>query len=165
MFTTHPYRWSPIGKEQYINQASLSEFMDFYKTFYVPNNSVLVIGGDIKMDETEKLINKYFGSIPKGTKIIPRPTEIEPVQTAEKRVNFYDNIQLPAVIIAYHTPKQGTDDYYALQLLSQILSQGESSRLQKELVDRQQAALQVGAGLSYRRSGRYPDAWYCKQWR
>jgi len=144
-YTVYPYRWSPIGKEQYIDQATLDEFMNFYKTFYVPDNAVLVISGDITADQAKPLISKYFGEIPKGTKAIPRPTEGEPIQTAEKRVNFYDNIQLPAVILGYHIPKQGTDDYYAVQLLTQLLSQGKSSRFEKEIVDKQQKAVQAGA--------------------
>ncbi|GAA4448423.1 pitrilysin family protein [Rurimicrobium arvi] len=145
LYTTHPYRWTPIGKEQYIDEAKITEFMNFYKTFYVPNNAVLVIGGDLTVDQTKALIEKYFGDIPKGTQAIPRPTEVEPAQTAEKRVNFYDNVQLPAVIMAYHGAAMGTDDYYALQLLNQLLSQGKSSRFQKEIVDKQQKALAVGA--------------------
>jgi predicted Zn-dependent peptidase len=145
-FTTHPYRWTPIGKEQYIDQATLQEFMNFYKTFYVPNNATLVIGGDINPGEARKLVEKYFGSIPKGTTAIPRELPEEPLSTSEKRVNFYDNIQLPAVIVAYHTPKPGSRDYYALDMLSSLLSQGNSSRLQKEVVDKQQKAVNVGAG-------------------
>ena len=144
-YTVHPYRWSPIGKEQYIDQAQLSEFMDFYRTFYVPNNATLSIGGDLDIEKTKAFLNKYFGSIPKGTKPIPRPTEVEPVQTAEKRVEFYDNIQLPAVILSYHAPKMATDDYYAMQLLTQMLSQGKSSRFRKEIVEKQQKALEAGA--------------------
>lgn len=144
-YDVHPYRWSPIGKEQYIDQAKISEFMDFYKTFYVPNNATLAIGGDLDIKEAKKLIEKYFGGIPKGTKAIPRPTEVEPVQKEEKRVDFYDNVQLPAVVVAYHTPAMGTDDWYALSLLTQMLSQGQSSRFQKELVDKQQKGLAVGA--------------------
>ncbi len=144
-YTKHPYRWTPIGQEQYIDQATLTEFMDFYKTFYVPNNATLVVGGDIDIEQTKKYIAKYFGSIPKGTKPIPRPTEKEPQQTEEKRVNFYDNVQLPAVILSHHTPEMGTDDFYALQLLNQLLSQGKSSRFQKAIVDEQQKALGVGA--------------------
>lgn len=144
-YTKHPYRWSPIGKEQYINQATLEEFMNFYKTFYVPNNATLSIGGDLDISKTKELITKFFGDIPKGTKPIPRPTDVEPVQTAEKRVEFYDNVQLPAIIVAYHTPKMGTDDWYALQLLTQMLSQGKSSRFQKEIVEKQQKGLAVGA--------------------
>ncbi len=144
-YTTYPYKWSPIGKEQYIDQATLDEFMNFYKTFYVPNNAVLVLSGDINPDNAKALIAKYYGDIPKGTKDIPRPTVVEPEQKAEKRVKFYDNVQLPAVILAYHTPKQGTDDYYALQLLTQLLSQGKSSRFEKEIVDKQQKAVQAAA--------------------
>jgi len=144
-FTTHPYRWTPIGQEQYIDEAKLSEFMDFYRTFYVPNNAVLVVGGDFNPETAKAYINKYFGTIPRGTKPIPRPTAVEPVQTAEKRVNFYDNVQLPAVVLAYHTPKLGSEDFYAVQLLNQLLSQGKSSRFQKAIVDEQQKALAVGA--------------------
>ncbi|HRO43744.1 MAG TPA: pitrilysin family protein [Flavipsychrobacter sp.] len=144
-FTKHPYRWTPIGKEQYIDQAKLTEFMDFYKTFYVPNNAVLVIGGDLDIEKTKAMIAKYYGDIPKGTKPIPRPTDVEPEQTEEKRVNFYDNVQLPAVVISYRTPKLGTEDNYALQLLTQLLSQGKSSRFQKAIVDEQQKALASGA--------------------
>ncbi|MCB0697038.1 MAG: insulinase family protein [Chitinophagaceae bacterium] len=144
-YTVHPYRWSPIGKEQYIDQAKISEFMDFYKTFYVPNNATLSIAGDLDITQTKAFIDKYFSGIPKGTKAVPRPTEVEPAQKAEKRVEFYDNIQLPAVVIAYHTPEMGNDDWYALSLLTQMLSQGQSSRFQKELVDKEQKALAVGA--------------------
>lgn len=144
-YTKYPYRWTPIGKEQYIDQATLAEFMNFYHTFYVPNNAVLVIAGDFNAEQTKNLISKYYGDIAKGTKAIPHPTDVEPAQKAEKRVNFYDNIQLPAVILGYHIPKQGTDDYYAMQMLTQLLSQGKSSRFEKEVVDKQQKAVQAGA--------------------
>jgi len=144
-YTVHPYRWSPIGKEQYIDQAKLTEFMNFYKTFYVPNNAVLSIAGDINVEQTKTFVDKYFATIPKGTNAIPRPTDVEPAQKAEKQVEFYDNVQLPAVIVAYHTPKMGTPDWYALELLTQMLSQGKSSRFQKEIVEKQQKGLAVGA--------------------
>src|SRR5262249_53914779 len=144
-FTTHPYRWTPIGKEQYIDKATLTEFMNFYKTFYVPNNATLVIGGDITPDQVLALVSKYFGDIPKGADV-PRNLPEEPTTASEKRVNFYDNIQLPAVIVAYHTPRPDSRDYYALDLLSSLLSTGNSSRLQKEVVDKQQKAVNVGAG-------------------
>jgi zinc protease len=144
-YTVYPYRWSPIGKEQYIDKATLDEFMTFYKTFYVPNNAVLVLAGDIDQAKAKTLVSKYFGEIPKGTKAIPRPTEVEPAQKAEKRVKFYDNVQLPAVILAYHTPKQGTHDYYAIQLLTNLMSKGKSSRFEREVVDKQEKALQAAA--------------------
>lgn len=144
-YTKHPYQWTPIGEAQYIDQASLPEFIDFYKTFYVPNNATLSIGGDIDIAQTKQWIEKYFGSIPKGTKPIPRPTIVEPAQTQEKRVTFLDKVQLPAVVFAYHAPAQGTPDAYALEMVAKILSQGKSSRLQKEVVDKQQKALAAGA--------------------
>lgn len=144
-YTKHPYRWSPIGKEQYIDAAQMSEFLDFYHTFYVPNNATLVIGGDFDPAKTRELIAKYYGTIPRGTKPIPRPTEMEPVQTAERRVNFYDNIQLPAIIMAYHSPKIGTQDAYALDMLTNLLSKGKSSRFRKQIVEKDQKAVEVGA--------------------
>lgn len=144
-FSVHPYRWMPIGEAQYIDQAALSEFIDFYKTFYVPNNATISVGGDLNIEQTKAWIAKYFGTIPRGTKPIPRPTEVEPQQTEEKRVTFYDKVQLPAVIFAYHTPKQGTPDAYALEILSNVLSQGKSSRLQKQVVDKDEKAVASGA--------------------
>lgn len=144
-YTVHPYRWTPGGSPEYINQAALSEFIDFYKTFYVPNNATLSIAGDINIAQTKLLIEKYYGSIPKGTKAIPRPTAVEPVKIAEVRDTVYDNIQLPAVVMAYHTPAQGTPDYYAMNMLATILSQGKSSRMQKAIVDKQQKAVFAGA--------------------
>jgi predicted Zn-dependent peptidase len=144
-FVEHPYRWTPGGSPEYINQAELSEFMDFYETFYVPNNACLTIAGDITPKEAKKLVKKYFSTIPKGTKTIPRPTIVEPAKTAEVRDTVYDNIQLPAVIQAYHSPAQGTEDAYAMEMLNMILSQGESSRLQKNVVDKQQLGVFVGS--------------------
>ncbi len=144
-YTKHPYNWTPIGKEQYIDQAKYSEFMDFYKTFYVPNNAVLVIAGDFKPEQAKEWITKYFGEIAKGTKAIPRPTVAEPEQTKEKRIKYNANVQLPMVVVGYHAPKMGSDDAYALEMLNQLLSQGASSRLQKQLVDKDQKAVQVGS--------------------
>lgn len=144
-YTVHPYRWTPGGSPEYINQAALSEFIDFYKTFYVPNNATLSIAGDINIAQTKILIEKYYGSIPKGTTVVPRPTAVEPVKTAEVRDTVYDNIQLPAVVMGYHTPAQGTPDYYAMNMLATILSQGKSSRMQKAIVDKQQKAVFAGA--------------------
>jgi predicted Zn-dependent peptidase len=144
-YTVHPYQWTPIGEAQYIDQAKLPEFMDFYKTFYVPDNATLSVGGDINITQAKTWIEKYFGTIPRGSKPIVRPTIKEPVQTAEKRVTFYDKVQLPAVVFAYHAPSQGTADAYALEMLGQILSEGKSSRLQKQVVDKQQKAAAAGA--------------------
>lgn len=144
-YKVHPYRWVPIGSAQYIDAATIDEFMEFYKTFYVPNNATLTIAGDFDPKQAKLWIAKYFSEIPKGTKPIPRPKEVEPQQTVEIRDTVYDNIQVPGVVMAYHIPAQGTPDFYAVSMLSQLLSQGESSRLQKEVKDKQQKALFVGA--------------------
>jgi predicted Zn-dependent peptidase len=119
--------------------------MDFYKMYYVPNNATLSIGGDLDIAQTKKWIEKYFGGIPRGTVEIRRNTIVEPPQTAEKHATYYDKIQLPACVFAYKIPGQGTPDYYALEMLTNILSQGKSSRLQKAVVDEKQKAVQCAA--------------------
>jgi zinc protease len=144
-FVDHPYRWSPIGEAQYIDQAKYSEFMDFYKLFYVPNNATLSIAGDLKPEQAKAWIEKYFGYIPKGTQEIPRPNIKETPWTQEKHATYYDKIQLPAVVFSYHTPAQGTADAYPVELLGKILSTGKSSRLQKAIVDNKQKAVATGA--------------------
>jgi predicted Zn-dependent peptidase len=141
----NPYAWAPIGSLEHLNAAKLSQFIDFYKTFYVPNNCVLSIAGDINIEETKKLVDAYFRPIPKGTKEIPRPEFKEKPLGGEIRDSVPDNIQLPAVIQAYRAPKQGSDEYYAFRLLGTILSGGPSSRMNKILVDEQQIALQAAA--------------------
>lgn len=142
-YKVHPYRWTPIGSAQYIDRATYDEFRQFYKSYYVPNNACLVLAGDIDIDKTKELIKKYYGEIPRGSGEIYRPKVTEPPQPAEVRDTVYDNIQLPAVIEAYHMPSQGTKDYYALSMLTSLLSDGESSRLNKRLVDKEKIALGV----------------------
>lgn len=144
-FEKHPYSWVPIGSLEHLNQAKIEEFRDFYKTWYVPNNATLSIAGDFDIKQVKLWINTYFSSIPKGTKPMNRPTVVEPIKRKEIRDTVYDNIQLPAVMMGYHTPAQGTADAYAVEMLAQILSQGNSSRMQKSIVDEQQKALFVGA--------------------
>lgn len=144
-YTVHPYRWIPIGSVQYIDQATLDEFIDFYNMYYVPQNAVLTIAGDINIEQTKKLVEKYFAEIPRGEQEIIRPKVVEPKQTKEVRDIVYDNIQLPMVVKAYHMPAQGTPDYYALNMLTTLLSSGESSRLRKEIKDKQQIAVEVGS--------------------
>jgi predicted Zn-dependent peptidase len=144
-FTEHPYRWTTIGDPEHIMAAKDEEFTTFYKTFYVPNNAVLIVAGDINKEETKKLITRYFGDIPKSDRPIYRPNIVEPPLKGEVRDTVYDNIQLPMIIQAYRTPAMGTSDYYAVSMLSNLMSNGQSSRLYKSLVDQQQKALQVGS--------------------
>ena len=140
-YKVHPYKWSPIGSMDHLNAAKLEEFIQFYKTYYVPNNCVLSIAGDINIPELKKKIEAYFGPIAKGTLPMNRPSIIEPPLGGEVRDNVYDNIQLPAILHAYRAPKQGGEEYYAFNLLSTILSGGASSRMNKTLVDSKQLAV------------------------
>ncbi len=142
-YTVHPYRWPVIGSMDHLDAAEEKDYKDFYENFYVPNNAVLSIAGDIDITETMALVEKYFSTIPKG-KDPYRPNIVEPPLTKEVRDTVYDKVQLPAVIQTYRIPAQGTEDYYAVNMFAQLLSQGESSRLYKALVDEQQKAVFVG---------------------
>jgi len=144
-FTNHPYRWVPIGNVQYIDKATLGEFIDFYENFYVPENAVLVIAGDINYEHSKNLVEDYFGEIPRGGHEIYRPDIQDPPSKQEIRKTIYDNIQLPAVFTAYRMPGMGDSDTYALGMLQTLLAGGQSSRLYKSLVDNQQLAMESGA--------------------
>jgi predicted Zn-dependent peptidase len=143
-FTVHPYRWQTIGNPEHIRNSTFEDVFNFYKTYYVPNNAVLVVVGDIDEKQATTWIDKYFAEIPKGTLPINRPTVVEPPQTAEVRDTVYDNIQLPAVIMGYHAPAMGTKDAYAIEILCDILSSGASSRMKTNITDKGLAA-QVNA--------------------
>ncbi len=144
-FKVMPYRWTPIGEAQYIDKAKYSEFMDFYHEFYVPQNAVLVIAGDINLDQAKEMVKKYFAGIPKGKEKIFRPDVQEPPQTEEVKKTVYDKIQLPAIVYAYHTPAMGTADSYVINMLQKYLAGGESSQFFKDLVDQKQVAVYVAA--------------------
>ena len=144
-FDVHPYSWAPIGSMEDLNAAQEQDFVNFYKTFYVPNNAVLSIAGDMNIEQAKALINKYFASIPKGTMAIPRPTMQEPINKGEARDTVWGNDQLPMIVQAYHIPAQGTAEFYAVDMLNQVLAQGESSRLNRSLVEEKQVALFSGA--------------------
>ncbi len=145
LFTKHPYKWPVIGYMEHLDAAKEQDYVNFYKTFYVPNNAVLSIAGDLNIEESKKMVEKYFGGIPKGTRPIPVPNVKEPEIKKEVRDTIYDNIQLPAVVHGFRIPKQGSEDYYAVKMLAQVLSQGQSSRFNKKLVDEKELALFVGA--------------------
>lgn len=141
----HPYHWPVIGSIEHLNAATLNEFMEFYKTYYVPNNAVLSIAGDLDYAQTEAWVRQYFSEIPRGTGRINRPSVTEPKRNEEIRDMIYDNIQLPAVIFAYNLPPKKHEDSPALDMLSTYLTGGKSSLLTKEIVDNQQKALAVEA--------------------
>src|SRR5690554_5730287 len=141
----HPYRWTVIGETEHLGAANLQEFMDFYNTYYVPNNAVLAIAGDIDYATTEALVKKYFDEIPAGSRNITRTQKVDEHRTEEIKDIVYDNIQLPAVIQAFNLPPMQHEDIPAFELLSTYLTGGSSSLLTKEIVDKQQKALAVMA--------------------
>ena len=143
-YKVHPYKWTPIGSMADLDAAEESDYVNFYKKFYVPNNACLSIAGDLNIKETKKMIAAYFSDIPKGAEI-ERPNIVEPIKTEQVRDTVLDNIQLPAVMMAFHSPALGTDDAYAMDMVSNILSQGSSSRLHKRIVEDEQKAVYVGA--------------------
>lgn len=143
-YTVHPYRWTTIGSMEHLDAAVESDYVNFYKKYYVPNNATLSIAGDIDPKTAKAFIEKYFTDIPRGAEI-ERPSVVEPPLGGEIRDTVYDNIQLPAIIHAYRTPPQGTNDFYAVEMLSTLLSRGQSSRLNMVLVDEKQQCVQAGS--------------------
>ena len=145
MFDKHPYRWATIGSMDHLDAASLEEFIAFNKKFYIPNNAVLVVAGDIDKKETKDLVQKYFGSIPRGADIVRTTFTEEPITTT--RIAKYNdpNIQIPAIVAAYRIPSMKSRDAYVLDMISSILSSGKSSRLYKKIVDEKKMAFQIGA--------------------
>ncbi len=144
-FTKHAYQDDVLGKDEHIRNATDEDIKAFHDMFYVPNNAVLVITGDIDIEETKTLVDKYFADIPEGPEDIYRPPMNEPRRTEELRDTVYDNVQIPAVIQAYMIPAQGTPDFYAVQMLGNLLTRGQSSRLYRRLVDEEEKALQVAS--------------------
>ncbi|MBC7522908.1 MAG: insulinase family protein [Flavobacterium sp.] len=146
MFSKHPYRWTTIGSMDHLDAAKLEEFQAFNKKFYIPNNAVLIVAGDISNPtQTKEWIQKYFGPIAKGAPI-ERKTFIEDPIVVARTARFEDaNIQKPMVVAAYRTPSMKTRDARVLDLISTILSEGKSSRLYKKVVDEKKMALQIAA--------------------
>lgn len=141
-FIAHPYMWPVIGWESDIKNWTKQDLENYFHTYYAPNNCVVVISGDVKFDEVKMLAEKYFGSIPSGPE--PRKVHtIEPTQTGERRVFVQREVPTPYLMITYHVPQSGGEDYYALDLLNSILSQGRSSRLYSSLVEDSQLALEA----------------------
>lgn len=143
-YKKHPYRWPTIGYMEDLNTASVQDYQAFYKTFYVPNNAVLVVAGDIDEDVAREQIYRYFGDIPRGAEVV-RPSIVEEPLEQEFRSTVYDDIQLPAVVTAYRIPGNGTPDFYAVDMVNRLLSNGNSSRLNIAVKDEQQKAVFVGA--------------------
>lgn len=145
MFKKHPYKGTTIGKMAHLDAATLEEFQAFNKKFYIPNNAVLVVAGDIDIAAVKGMVEDYFGPIPRGEDIVRDFPKEDPI-TEPMRAKAYDsNIQIPAVMAAYRTPSFKARDSYVLSMISTYLSDGKTSKLYKKIVDDKKMALQVGA--------------------
>ena len=146
-FKAYPYQWPVIGWFHDVETLTRDDFLKYYRRYYQPNNCTVVVVGDIEPQEALKEIEATFGTIPRGPEP-PKVTAKEPRQYGERRVVVQREAQLPFLVMAYHTPNWEDKDAYALELLSQVLSRGRSSRLYHDLVYQQRLALQVGANYT-----------------
>lgn len=147
-YRVHPYRWPTIGKDlSHIEQATLEEVKTFFYRHYAPNNAVLAVTGNISWDETVRLAEKWFAPIPRR-EVPVRQLPQEPEQTEERRLTVERNVPLDALFMAYHMCSREDADYYAFDILSDILSNGRSSRLTRRLVQEQKIFSSIDAYIS-----------------
>lgn len=147
-YRVHPYRWPTIGKDlSHIEQATLEEVKTFFYRHYAPNNAVLAVTGNISWDETVRLTGKWFAPIPRR-EVPVRQLPQEPERTEERRMTVERNVPLDALFMAYHMCSREDADYYAFDILSDILSNGRSSRLTRRLVQEQKIFSSIDAYIS-----------------
>ena len=147
-YEVHPYRFPTIGKvPKHVEDATLEDVKQFFQKYYRPNNAILVIAGNIKSDNAKALVEKWFGDIPKGEDIA-RQLPQEPPQQEIHQKFVKANVPTPALYLAFHTPARSDKDYYAIDLLSDILGNGRSSRLYARLLKDQQLFTQIDAYIT-----------------
>lgn len=133
-YKAHPYQWATIGKEvSHIENATMQDVKDFFFAHYVPNNAVLVVAGNVTLEQVKQLSEKWFGPIPAGKKTV-RKLPVEPKQTQKRTLEVKAKVPANALYKAYHMPGRFHPDYYAVDLLSDVLSRGQSSRMYQQLV-------------------------------
>ncbi len=144
-YATHPYKWATIGKEiAHIENATMEDVKDFFFHHYLPNNAILCIAGNITTEKIKTLTQKWFGDIAKG-KVKERNLPIEPKQTEERRLKVERDVPSNAIYKAYKMCRRSDDDYFATDLLSDILSMGNSSRLYTSLIKEQKLFSDINA--------------------
>ena len=142
-FMYHPYHWTPIGFKEDIKNWTIEDIRSFHSKYYQPNNAIVVVAGDIKAEDVFANVEKYFGAI-KNTHDVPKPHhQIEPLQDGAKRVMLKKESEVEMVAIAYKIPDFKHKDQVALSALSELLSSGKSSRLQRVLVDEKKMVNQI----------------------
>lgn len=147
-YESHPYRWPTIGKEiAHIAQATLEEVKDFFYRFYAPNNAILAVTGHISFEETIRLAEKWFGPIP-ARNISPRQLPAEKPQTAVRRKTVERKVPVDAIYMAFHMSNRMHPDYYVYDMITDILSNGRSSRFIQSLVQEQKLFTSINAYIS-----------------
>ena len=147
-YESHPYRWPTIGKEiAHIAQATLEEVKDFFFRFYAPNNAILAVTGHISFEETVRLAEKWFGPIP-ARNISPRQLPAEKAQTAVRRKTVERKVPVDAIYMAFHMSNRMHPDYYVYDMITDILSNGRSSRFIQSLVQEQKLFTSIDAYIS-----------------
>ncbi|MEM9598431.1 MAG: pitrilysin family protein [Acidobacteriota bacterium] len=139
----HPYRWPVIGYVEDIERATLDMVRQFFQTYYVPDNAVLTLAGDIEYDDALRRVERYFGEIPRGTRPIERPSPDPVVMAGEQRDVLEDDVKLPRIYMGFHAPPLGDDGWYTADLLAQALTSGRSSLLREDLIYRRRLAQDV----------------------
>lgn len=133
-YKVHPYRWATIGKDlKHIEEATMDDVKAFFKKFYTPNNAIMVITGNVELQSIKELAEKWFAPIPAGADIV-RNLPKEPKQKEARRDEIYADVPIDSIHIAFHGPDKLHPDYPAMDLISDILSRGSSSRLYRNLV-------------------------------
>ena len=144
-YKVHPYRWATIGKElKHIEDAKMEDVKAFFQKFYTPQNAIMVVAGDVNIDEVKVLAEKWFGDISEGESY-HRNLPQEPKQTEARSEWVESEVPVDAIYMAFHGPERSSSDYYTTDLISDLLSRGSSSRLYRSLVKEKQIFSEINA--------------------
>ncbi len=147
-YKTHPYRWATIGEKlEHIEQASMEDVKSFFAKHYSPSNAIMVVAGAVRTEVVKQLAEKWFAPIPAGTKY-HRELPAEPPQTEERREVVHAPVPVSAIYIAFHMESRMEPSYYYADLISDILSRGNSSRLYRQLIKEQKQFSEINAYLT-----------------
>ncbi len=147
-YKVHPYQWNTIGKDiSHIEQATMEDVQAFYKKFYNPDNAILTIAGDVDPEEMFKLSEKWFGSIPRG-KEIKRNYQQEPRQEEERKLVVERNVPQNAIYLAWHMDGRSANGFYKADLISDVLSNGNSSRMYQKLIKKSKMFSDISAFIT-----------------
>lgn len=147
-YEVHPYRWPTIGKEiSHIEEATMEDVKGFFKRYYVPNNAILVVAGDVTVEQVKSLSEKWFGSIPRGAEVV-RDIPSEPQQQSYRLLEVEENVPMDSLYMTFHMAARNDPDYHVHDLLSDILGRGKSSRLYQELVEKKSIFNSINAHVT-----------------